>query len=678
MSVHSPRPFKNCWPRISAIALAAAALVQVSAKAVTVGNPSSPGGLQQAIIDAYNGGATQITIAPGVYSLTGVLNINSMSNVVIDATNVELIPPNTNAGTNVVHLQNDTNLTFKGATMHYAAPTTVQGTILDIGADSTGNYVDLHLHAGYSTDATRFQDVAYIFDQNTRQWKVGCGDSYGNTAAAGPNGSARIYLKSKYSATAVGDFVVGRGPCWHFFQDDNCTNCTFSNLTVYWGGLFQYLENNGSGNHFLNCKVTWGPAPAGAQVAPLISATADAFHSIGCTVGPDVENCTFEGMPDDAISIRGTYEAIYQVVDSTHLVIKGGNFVAGDSMSLQNNASSYFAGNTCTAVATIATPPGAPSGTYHQLTLQTAVAPPAGSYVYDSSRIGSGFKVIGNTINYNRARGIRILGSNGVVQNNVINGSTLEAVRICPEYGSEAGVAQGVQVSGNTIIGTGLLSPGVGAIHADPGTAVTQNLTITGNTLTGVFGNNYIKLAHTNGNTVSNNTIVGPSSVDFSASGPLIALASTTANITVSHNVAKFETEDLAIGAYSGPTPRIFTDGACSNGAGVIIDATAVGQSMSLVVPGVAAATYDIKLGLKNFNTRGIFQFAIGPAGKPATNLGSPIDEYTATQSFPLVDLGNWTPGTTSDKWFQYTVTGKNAASAGYTIAVDYIDLAQP
>jgi hypothetical protein len=37
--------------------------------------------------------------------------------------------------------------------------------------------------------------------------------------------------------------------------------------------------------------------------------------------------------------------------------------------------------------------------------------------------------------------------------------------------------------------------------------------------------------------------------------------------------------------------------------------------------------------------------------------------------------MGNWTPASTSDKWFWFTVTGKNTASSGYTIAFDYIKL---
>jgi hypothetical protein len=60
--------------------------------------------------------------------------------------------------------------------------------------------------------------------------------------------------------------------------------------------------------------------------------------------------------------------------------------------------------------------------------------------------------------------------------------------------------------------------------------------------------------------------------------------------------------------------------------------------------------------------------------GSP-TNIGPVIDQYNANEFFTEVDLGNWTPGTTSDKAFKFTVTGKNTASAGYGLAFDYITL---
>ncbi len=160
------------------------------------------------------------------------------------------------------------------------------------------------------------------------------------------------------------------------------------------------------------------------------------------------------------------------------------------------------------------------------------------------------------------------------------------------------------------------------------------------------------------------------------ASGTLQSWACSDSVVMLNVIPPQFEGENLTMQASSGDTFRVFTDTNCSNGAGAILDANAVGDYVTVVVPNVSARTYDIRIGVKELNTRGTFQLAISQAGNNSpTNVGSPQDEYAASAAYPELDLGNWTPATTSDKWIRFTVTGKNASSTGYSIAFDYIKL---
>jgi hypothetical protein len=141
---------------------------------------------------------------------------------------------------------------------------------------------------------------------------------------------------------------------------------------------------------------------------------------------------------------------------------------------------------------------------------------------------------------------------------------------------------------------------------------------------------------------------------------------------------SKFETENLAVAGTSGDTERIITDPGFSGGEGTILDANAVNDYVIYAVPGVAAGSYNVAVGVKKFNTRGIWQLSVGRADNfngTAANVGTPQDEYSSSASFTEVNLGTWTPGTTSDKWFKFSVTGKNAASTGFSISFDYIKL---
>ncbi len=135
-----------------------------------------------------------------------------------------------------------------------------------------------------------------------------------------------------------------------------------------------------------------------------------------------------------------------------------------------------------------------------------------------------------------------------------------------------------------------------------------------------------------------------------------------------------YEAETLTLQASSGDTYRIFTDSSTSGGEGTILDADAIGDYFTVVVPNVTHRTYSVRIGVKKLNTRGIFQLAIGAAGSNSpTNLGTPQDLYSASAQYAELNLGTWTPSTSSDKWFRFMITGKNASSTGYGEAIDYI-----
>lgn len=148
--------------------------------------------------------------------------------------------------------------------------------------------------------------------------------------------------------------------------------------------------------------------------------------------------------------------------------------------------------------------------------------------------------------------------------------------------------------------------------------------------------------------------------------------ASTFDNFTV--NAIHAETESLTVAATSGDTHRIFAGSGFSGGFGTILDATAVGDYVTYVVPNIAPGTYSVRVGVKKAATRGIFQLAIGIAGSTTpTNIGSAQDLYSAADAYTELNIGTWTPGSTSDKWFKFSITGKNASSTGFTEAFDYI-----
>ena len=131
-----------------------------------------------------------------------------------------------------------------------------------------------------------------------------------------------------------------------------------------------------------------------------------------------------------------------------------------------------------------------------------------------------------------------------------------------------------------------------------------------------------------------------------------------------------YQTANLSA-ASSGPTFRQFTFAGFPDTTGTIIDATAVGDNVTMTVNVATAGTYDVQVSTKLLNTRGIFQLTINGA-----NVGPTEDEYgTGSGTFFTYDLGNFNFAAAGNYAFKFTVTGKNAASSGYTLAFDDITL---
>jgi Legume lectin domain/Chitobiase/beta-hexosaminidase C-terminal domain len=116
----------------------------------------------------------------------------------------------------------------------------------------------------------------------------------------------------------------------------------------------------------------------------------------------------------------------------------------------------------------------------------------------------------------------------------------------------------------------------------------------------------------------------------------------------------------------SGPTFRTFAYAGFPDGNGTIMDSTAVGDNVTFTVPIPTAGTYDIKLSYKGINTRGISQLSIN-----GSNVGAPLDQYTAGETYNIVDYGNFNFTAAGNYAFKFTIVGKNASSSGYGISFD-------
>lgn len=130
------------------------------------------------------------------------------------------------------------------------------------------------------------------------------------------------------------------------------------------------------------------------------------------------------------------------------------------------------------------------------------------------------------------------------------------------------------------------------------------------------------------------------------------------------------EAETLSATTSAGITHAAFSDNNLSEGAGDKLNATAANQFITYEVEVPAAGSYTIRVGVKKQDSRGIFQLAIGGANQSGVQ-----DNFSPVDYSVELNLGSKTFNTAGTKQFKFAVTGKNSASSGYTLGIDYIKL---
>ena len=121
----------------------------------------------------------------------------------------------------------------------------------------------------------------------------------------------------------------------------------------------------------------------------------------------------------------------------------------------------------------------------------------------------------------------------------------------------------------------------------------------------------------------------------------------------------------------SGPVFRTFAWSGFPDGTGTILDATKVGDSVSLRAIFPSAGTYDFYVTGKDASIDGQFQLSID-----GVNVGAVQDEYSAADKLGRFDLGPVVLAAGSHE-LKFTVTGRNPAATDYKISVDALNFYQ-
>lgn len=466
----------------------------VGAPLLRAAPPMTTEALQGMVMAAYRAGSKQVRIPAGTYRLDvpeGVrfcLTFYQLKDFEIDATGVEFLSTDRAAG--VILFDRCEGVTFRGAVIRHDPPPFSQGSIEAVSDRS----LDVRVAEGYPEDldderyfAAR-DTILSIFHPATRSRKAGTRDLFPSRFERVERGLFRFHFDSPIADSGPvqeGELAAWRGRPVPDVLLDHCARMSMVDLRIENGSGFCLHESGGAGgNAYLRCTVTRAPTPPGAQEEPLFSANADAFHSSNVRRGPVLEDCVFEYMDDDGIAIHGTYALTVSDPGRVVLATMVKDFCeAGDDLRFYTPDGA--ARGTAKVLEVLPVPDfqvaftekdmvkdyrGERPVSFVGLRLSAPVEP--GWLVANAQATGSGFAIRRCRIRDHRARGLLIKAGGGVIEDCLIEGSTMAGIAVGPEifHWKESDYAREVAIRRNTIRFV--------AIWSDPGNPIAGALTV--------------------------------------------------------------------------------------------------------------------------------------------------------------------------------------------------------
>lgn len=502
------------------------------ALALCVTAPDQGAPLREAIARAVATGAKQVTLPPGTYRLNAIpdagahLLFDGVKDLAVDATGVEIVCTDPQAS--LVAFRNCARVTVKGMTVDCDPLQFTQGRITALEPD--GKWLECRIDDGYRTDVDAFQTPRplAVFEPGPEgRFKSGIADLFLGKVEAVSERVWRVHAipevigrhRFPVELLAVGDRVAlprPGGPAW---SCRGCVDMRFENVTLYQAGSIAFHEHAGGGGTVLrNCKVMRRPG-----TNRLLSTNADGGHFKNLHRGPDIQDCLFEGMHDDGINIHGMYSRVVAVEpDGTPLTCPG--FVdwntPGDTVAFyRQETGELLAERKIVSSERVDAKPYAEvaaklvhTGPHFVYRTKVADPPPlaVGDVMASYDYNGRGFVIRHNVFRNHRYRAILLRTAHGVVEDNVIEGVTNDAIVLAPDVWGEGTWCDDIQVRRNTIRRAGMVPWCQAAIRV----GVYGNLPYAGNRRIVIednviddFAGDGIRVENTDGVVVRNNRL---------------------------------------------------------------------------------------------------------------------------------------------------------------------------
>ena len=437
--------------------------------------------LQGMIDNAIQSKATHLRIPAGTYRVGQCLMIERATNLSIDASGVKLIMTEFKP---FLKVHKTSGLTLSGLSVDYDPLPFTQGVVTAISEQGS---FEMQLDAGYpAIDVLGERLHVHVYDPKTRYWKADVYDMYPKSVRSLGNGKLLIEMDWHEENLALGDLIAidSRSSSGMYVTRCDGEN-TFRDITIYSSpGLAVCGRECSAAQRFENVRITRGQRPAAATSDRLMSGSADGINFAYCRVGPVLENCEFSFMGDDALNVHGALLPVMATPDPNTVVIArlyNNDAVAymikpGDTMRVMQrdtfamlkqvkvlsiqaveDQSRYpldFDAMKKTFFTSTLSRTNSRNYTLFEVTIDQEHGTSPMQNVVDFPAFNCpGYVVRNNYFHDHRARGLRLMGNDGLIEGNTFERIGQCAISLGAEMGywAEAGWVENVMVRNNVI-----------------------------------------------------------------------------------------------------------------------------------------------------------------------------------------------------------------------------------
>jgi hypothetical protein len=416
---------------------------------------------QKMITDAIAGGRHIVTLPQGRFHLkTNGIKIQSAHDLVVEGAGREqtVLISDMWAGTSVAVLESQ-RITLRNFSVDRDPLPFVPATITQVkNVTDTTIALDFEVHAGYAKLTAGFMDgmngVAQFFDKATRLLKRpdrGFGLANAKNILRFSDDKGQILLTNDWKGRIVeGDYVVFKSGNGAGFILDNSTTIRLEDVGILASASIGLGAHFLTGDNYFRYTIKPGPPPEGATEARLAATNADGMQYSSSPGAVIWDKCDCGFMGDDGINISTTAFKVIEIHSPTHLratIRLPGSHVQkmvamskpGDVVRVERFGTYEPFGDL--PLKSIAIENTGKTGDGHEMAyvdieLHKAASSPVspGDIFVLRKFLPTRFVIKNSHFHDTRARGIIISGSNGLIENNVIERTALAGMEFLQEF----------------------------------------------------------------------------------------------------------------------------------------------------------------------------------------------------------------------------------------------------